>query len=105
MFFLAVVNGLSMVPILSPGDRLLVHRAGRLSKHLIGRIVVAKDPRDHEVLVIKRLVSFDRDSFELLGDNSGASTDSRTIGRFPVECLIGRVVYRYYPLSAAGRVR
>ncbi len=94
-----------MVPILSPGDRLLVYRAGRLSKHLIGRIVVAKDPRDHEVLVIKRLVSFDRDSFELLGDNSGASTDSRTIGRFPVECLIGRVVYRYYPLSAAGRVR
>lgn len=94
-----------MVPILSPGDRLLVRRRGRLGKHLIGRIVVAMDPRDHAVLVIKRLTSFDLDSFELLGDNPGASTDSRTVGRFPIQCLVGSVVYRYYPLSAAGRVR
>ncbi len=94
-----------MVPILSPGDRLLVRRKRRLSKRLVGQIVVARDPRDQGVLMIKRLVNFDRNSFELLGDNPSASTDSRTVGRFPIECLIGHVVYRYSPLSAAGRVR
>ncbi len=94
-----------MAPALTPGDRLLVRKLKRPSKRLVGRIVVALDPRNEATLVIKRLVSIDGDSFELLGDNPDASTDSRTIGRFPNALLAGEVVYRYHPLGSAGRVR
>lgn len=93
-----------MLPVLAPGDRLLVRRISQPSKKLVGRIVVAIDPRDRSTLVIKRLVSFDDDSFELLGDNAEVSTDSRTIGRFPNSMLLGKVVYRYFPMSSAGRL-
>lgn len=92
------------MPVLAPGDRLLVRRISQPSKKLVGRIVVAIDPRDRSTLVIKRLVSFDDDSFELLGDNAEVSTDSRTIGRFPNSMLLGKVVYRYFPMSSAGRL-
>ena len=104
LYFLSVVKGVSMVPTLAPGDKVVVRRLHTPSKRIVGRIVVAKDPRAGGVLVIKRLVGFDRNSFELLGDNLGASTDSRTIGRFPNNSLMGVVVYRYFPPSAAGRV-
>lgn len=83
---------------------MLVRRISQPSKKLVGRIVVAIDPRDRSTLVIKRLVSFDDDSFELLGDNAEVSTDSRTIGRFPNSMLLGKVVYRYFPMSSAGRL-
>ncbi|NNN19570.1 MAG: nickel-type superoxide dismutase maturation protease [Acidimicrobiaceae bacterium] len=105
MFFLVVVSGVSMVPMLAPGDRLLVRRVRHPSDKLVGRIVVARDPRDDGILVIKRFASFNGDSFALIGDNSGASTDSRTLGSFPSNTLLGQVVYRYFPVNAAGRIR
>ncbi|TAN24126.1 MAG: nickel-type superoxide dismutase maturation protease, partial [Actinomycetota bacterium] len=99
------VTGISMVPTLNPGDRLVVRRIKHPSAALIGRIVVAKDPWGNGNLVIKRLAGLDGDSFILLGDNSDASTDSRSLGSFPSVSLMGRVVYRYFPLSEAGRLR
>jgi signal peptidase I len=38
----------------------------------------------------------------LLGDHRQASSDSREFGPVPIENLVGRVVLRYWPLSALG---
>lgn len=93
-----------MVPSLAPGDRLVVRSVRRPQKRMIGKIVVARDPRNDKVLVIKRLVDYDEHSFELRGDNALASTDSRVIGRFPNRLLEGEVVFRYFPIASAGKV-
>ncbi len=105
LFFLAVVTGVSMSPSLNPGDRLVVRRIKHPGVELMGRIVVARDPRENGNLVIKRFAGLDGDSFILLGDNPEASTDSRFLGSFASDSLMGRVVYRYFPLNAAGRIR
>jgi signal peptidase I len=40
----------------------------------------------------------------LLGDNRGASDDSRIWGPVPTDAILGTVVYRYWPLGDAGRI-
>ena len=105
LFFLAVVTGVSMLPSLNPGDRLVVRRVKHPGVELTGRIVVARDPRENGNLVIKRFTGLDGDSFILLGDNPEASTDSRFLGSFASGSLMGTVVYRYFPFNAAGRIR
>jgi signal peptidase I len=41
----------------------------------------------------------------VLGDNSPASSDSRTWGLVPQRLLVGRAAYIYFPFDLAGRVR
>ena len=43
-----------------------------------------------------------RDRFVLLGDNRDASTDSRRYGLFSRDQIIGRVLFRWWPLARAG---
>lgn len=104
MFFIAEVHGYSMTPALEPNDRVLVRRTQHLSPKLLGRIVVARDPRRTERVMIKRVARIEGDSLVLLGDNPSASTDSVTIGNFSKDLLEGVVVYRYFPLHKAGRI-
>lgn len=42
----------------------------------------------------------------VLGDNRNNSTDSRSpdIGMVPVECILGRVIYRIFPLDTRGTI-
>lgn len=40
----------------------------------------------------------------LLGDNRDASTDSRRLGLFSTDQILGRVVFRWWPLVRAGPV-
>ncbi len=40
----------------------------------------------------------------VLGDNSAASSDSRTWGLVPREKLVGKVLARYFPLKRMGSV-
>lgn len=40
----------------------------------------------------------------VLGDNRGASLDSRYFGCVPVSYLKGRVEYRYYPINKKGKL-
>lgn len=94
-----------MYPFLKDGDRLVVRKLTRPSAKLIGKIVVARDPRDNGVIMIKRLVDMSEDRFTLFGDNVVASTDSRTLGSFPNATILGVAIYRYHPLSSAGRLR
>jgi nickel-type superoxide dismutase maturation protease len=89
-----VVSGDSMLPTLSPGDRLLVARIGRVK---VGDIVVVRDPRYPSRLICKRVVSADARHIVVRGDNPDASTDSRAFGPVPLEWVVGRVIRRYWP--------
>lgn len=95
-----------MVPTLNPGDRVVVRRLWRRpGRRLVGALVVAEDPRGEAGLMIKRVAEMRGGSFVLLGDNPGASTDSRSVGAFPAAALRGKVLYRYYPAKRAGWLR
>ncbi len=91
------VEGESMTPAFSPGERVLVNRAAYwFSKPRPGDSVVVRDPRRQERLLFKRI---DRpagtDGWLVLGDNTKASTDSRTFGPVGPELIVGKVFFRY----------
>lgn len=94
------VTGESMVPALVPGDFVLVDRHayhGRVPRR--GDVVVARDPRVDDRLLVKRVAQVDLHGMVWLeGDNGEASTDSRTFGSMPLDHIEGRVVVRYWPL-------
>lgn len=96
------VVGESMSPTLLPGDRVLVLRTRRLR---LGSVVAVVDPRSAERTVLKRVSAVGPGSVMLLGDNAGASTDSRTFGPVELRAVRGRVFYRYHPPDRRGLVR
>ncbi len=94
------VTGASMTPTLSPGDRVLFRRIGRRPVR-DGSIVLVVDPRDGATELIKRVTAVDGQVAWVVGDNPGASTDSRTFGWVPRAHLRAVMVRRYAraPLS------
>lgn len=101
-----VVEGESMRPALSPGDRLLVVRLRRGAPLVPGAVVAANDPRNPRRLVVKRVAAVDDDGRVVLhGDNTGASTDSRAYGPVARGSVWGIARYRYAPPARAGRLR
>jgi len=97
-----VVEGWSMEPTLTPGDRLLVLRSR--SVHA-GDVVAVRDPREPGRVLVKRVSAVLEDGVVLRGDNPEASTDSRSFGPVPSSSVLGRVVRRYAPAWRAGPVR
>jgi nickel-type superoxide dismutase maturation protease len=96
-----LVEGDSMRPTLEPGDRLLAIRARRIRA---GQLVVVPDPRRPDRLLVKRVAAVGPAAVSVQGDNAGASTDSRQFGPVSRTAVVGRIVYRYAPLTRAGRV-
>jgi nickel-type superoxide dismutase maturation protease len=96
-----VVAGRSMEPAILPGDRLLYLRT---RSALAGDVVVVDDPTHPGRLVVKRVTKASEGTFELRGDNSVASTDSRDYGPVPMRYVQGRAIYRYFPSGRAGRL-
>lgn len=88
------VVGVSMVPTLHPGDRVLVLRGRRARP---GDLVAVLDPRPPGRVVIKRVMAVDRESVTVVGDNPDTSTDSRVFGPVPRRAVRGRALYRYFP--------
>ena len=101
------VSGASMEPTLRRGDWLIVDAAAyRRRAPTVGDIVVARDPRLPDRVVIKRVVAVMPDGdVELRGDAGDASTDSRSFGPVPAPLVVGRVLLRYWPPRRFGRVR
>lgn len=95
----ARVLGESMRPTLEPNDRLLMVPCR--DPHP-GDLVVLTDPRTASRVLVKRVTSVGPSSLEVAGDQSRASTDSRTFGPVARTSVWGRVIYTYAP---ASRVR
>lgn len=96
------VDGDSMLPALRPGDRLLVVRARRPRP---GDVVTVADPRLASRTMVKRVGAVGAGGITVLGDNAGASTDSRTLGPVAPGAVRGRAFYRYHPADRRGRLR
>jgi nickel-type superoxide dismutase maturation protease len=89
------VTGDSMLPVLRPGDWLIVRTGARVSP---GDVVVARHPREDR-LIVKRAVHRDADGWWLESDNQRAAgrQDSWDFGAVPDDLIVGRVVARYWP--------
>lgn len=96
------VDGVSMVPTLAPGDRVVALRWPRLEA---GDLVAVVEPDSGGRILVKRVATLMAETIEVIGDNEGASRDSRTIGPISRRDVVGRVVYRYQPREAAGWFR
>lgn len=94
-FTRVMVGGYSMLPVLHPGDYLLVRRAARVRP---GHVVVVRHPHRPTLLTVKRVVRREERGWWVEGDNDEASDDSRTFGPVDAEAVVGRVVLRYWPL-------
>ena len=95
------VRGDSMRPALEPGDRLMIVRTRRFRP---GHLVALADPRVPGRLVVKRVSAASAAGVTVLGDNAGASTDSRQYGPVRLGSVRGRAVYRYWPERRRGRL-
>ena len=91
-----IVEGESMAPSVTPGERVFVNRAAYwFGPPRAGDVVVLRDPRKLERLLIKRIDVVHANSFEVAGDHAEASTDSRTFGPVPAKLILGKVWFRY----------
>ncbi len=95
-FGLARVSGASMVPTYYSGDLLLVRYGPRtVSRLRPGAVVVARDPRQTGLVIVKRAARReDSGAWWLLADNEFALGDSRQFGAVAPELILGRVVGR-----------
>ena len=84
----AIVDGLSMIPALVPGERVLVRYGASFRT---GDIVLI----DHgDRIDIKRVTRLEGDHIFVVGDNIEASIDSRTYGAVAPDAVIAKVVWR-----------
>jgi nickel-type superoxide dismutase maturation protease len=91
-----VVAGDSMLPALRPGDCLLLSRRARIAA---GDVIVARRPQVEGLLLVKRAVRREDGGWWLLSDNAAVGLDdSRAFGVLPDACVVGKVLFRYYPL-------
>ncbi|MCP5098872.1 MAG: nickel-type superoxide dismutase maturation protease [Chloroflexi bacterium] len=86
-----------MLPLLHEGDVVLVHPgAYHRQPPQVGDIVVAQHPFRTDVTLIKRVTAVDENGrLYLIGDNSSASTDSRSFGPVPSSHILGQVVRHF----------
>jgi nickel-type superoxide dismutase maturation protease len=105
-FGLARVSGASMVPAYYSGDLLLVRYGPRTVARLRpGAAVVARDPRQTELIIVKRAARREGAGWWLLADNEFALGDSRQFGAVAPELILGRVVGRLGLGLRRGRER
>jgi signal peptidase I len=88
--------------VAGPGDRLRIQRGrvvlnGKLQKepfiHPDGRCDICNLPKE---------ITIPPAHYFMLGDNRGASADSRFWGPVPKDSIVGEVAFRYWPLGRVG---
>ena len=92
------VVGESMLPILQPGDEIIVDpHAYKGSVPQIEDLVVVVHPLQKNLTIVKRIAALDdEDCCFLLGDNPSESTDSRHWGTIKLADIIGKVTSQFY---------
>ena len=86
------VVGNSMAETLKEGDLITYKKLNPKNIDLeIGDIVVASHPKTKNKLIIKRIHRIYQNKFDLRGDNSLSSTDSRELGLIELDLIIGKV--------------
>ena len=86
------VVGTSMERTLKEGDLVTYKKLNQKNIDLkIGDIVVASHPKTKSKLIIKRIHRIYHNKYDLRGDNSLASTDSRELGLIELDLIIGKV--------------
>jgi len=88
------VDGDSMQPSLKPGEEVLVDlKCYDSGMPQVGDLVYLQHPLRSDTLMFKRIASIEDDGrFTVLGDNPGASSDSRHFGRVAKENIKGKVI-------------
>jgi nickel-type superoxide dismutase maturation protease len=91
------VTGTSMLPLLQPGDEVLIDpRAYQQAAPRVGDIVVSRHPYRVDVRLVKRVTAIlNDDRCVLEGDNPSDSTDSRSFGAVAPQQILGRVISRF----------
>lgn len=93
------VDGPSMEPGFREGDRLLVNRLAYLAAGpRAGDAVIVRDPEEPSRLLLKRIAAVQdagAGRYFVVGDNPGASRDSRQFGPVERGAIIGRAWRKY----------
>ena len=91
------VTGISMQPLLQPGEEILLDPGAYKQKTpRINDLVVAIHPEKKGLEIIKRVSHItEEDKVFLLGDNLAHSSDSRNFGAIPLQNIIGEVTSRF----------
>lgn len=87
-----------MLPAYAPGDRVVVSTwSYSLNQPDIGDVVVLRDPEQLERWLVKRVAAAPDAAgcLTVLGDNAGASRDSRAFGPVDPAQVAGKVIFRY----------
>ena len=86
------VVGDSMEQTISEGDLITYKKINPKNLELeVGDIVVASHPKIKSKLIIKRIYQIHQNKFDLRGDNSLSSTDSREWGLVELDLIVGKV--------------
>lgn len=94
-FMVAKVEGSSMQPQLKAGDLILLRKTQKLK---VGQVAIARRPDRPNLLVIKRVKAVTKNGYWLEGDNQSESDDSRIFGEVEKNLILGRFIFRYWPL-------
>jgi phage repressor protein C with HTH and peptisase S24 domain len=95
-----------MEPTLRDGDWLVVDQAAyRKAAPRVGDLVVARDPRAAERLLIKRVAASRADGLLLAGDHAAHAPESEWIGPVALGAIVGRPRLRYWPPRRSGRLK
>ena len=87
------VTGVSMLPLLQPGDLVLINHKAYCDRFPEpGDLVVARHPDRPNLLLVKRVAAvLDDGQCILIGDNPAESTDSRSFGAVSLDLILGCV--------------
>ncbi|MES0491761.1 MAG: S26 family signal peptidase [Leptospirales bacterium] len=113
----SVVKNRSMLPVLAPGDQVLIEKIsygfiytpgyykpgethGRIKRYRyhLARPIQERDlvtffSPDRKKVLIKRVFQVNKDDLTVLGDNPEKSLDSKQFGAISKDLIIGRVIY------------
>jgi signal peptidase I len=108
-----IVQGSSMEPNFKNGDYLIVDEISyRFEPPQREDVIIFRYPKNHSQFYIKRIIGLPGeiinnvkladDEYYVLGDNRGASLDSRSWGPLKADLIIGRAILRLWPVASLG---